>query len=75
MVLSFAGSSVFVDTFHSPHIPHVATEASTLVGGLCDAHRVDQVEGGLVLVVVVGVLVARAELRGIFVWNGEKQVR
>lgn len=52
---------------HEPQVAQVATEASALVDGLLDASGVDQVEGGLVLVVVVGVLVAGAELRRILV--------
>lgn len=52
---------------NSPHIPHVTTEAAALVRGFRDSDRVHQVEGGLILVVVVRVLVAGTELGRVFV--------
>lgn len=51
------------------HVALVCLKAATLVRRLLHTSGVNQMEGGLILVVVVSILAARAKLRSILVWN------
>lgn len=52
-----------------PHIASIAPETAALIKWLLDTSRVDQVEGRLIFVVIVGVLAAGSKLRRVLVWN------
>lgn len=57
---------------NKPEIAEITAETSSLVDWFLDASGVDQMEGGLILIVVVGILVAGTKLGSVFVWERAK---